>query len=256
MMIKSVFFLGLFCFSGLQAATEISAVPGTNIPPETVAIAKETVKEPAPKSDLLQIGYFSLQNKVYFENEVKPQFDPPSTRSKFNYEVVDLNVYTEAGPADFSQIEKTLTNLSPNFQILIFDFNIVSTKETKNLEDLLTQKANDGVLILASAGRKKENKNVSPLSRTVFGKNPLVVVLGERDRRDRIPMDSHFGPEMLTALRPPAELEGKDAGAVVFGAKLAKNWKRKKSEDWIPYFREKKEKNKRLWLDLENIFPW
>lgn len=218
------------------------------------AVTRELLAAP-DMGGVLKIGYFSIQNKEYFENYVKPQFlkQYPSTSK---YEIHDLNVYNEAGQVDFSQIEKTLSTLAPAFQILLFDFNMVSTKETQSLEELLAKKASAGVLILASAGKKLENKNVSPLSRTVFGKNPQIIVLGERDRRDRIPMDSHFGPEMLTAIKPPADLEGKQAGVILFGAKLAQHWNRKKTEEWMPYFREKKEKNKRLWLDLENIFPW
>ncbi|HPI41501.1 MAG TPA: hypothetical protein PLJ21_11895 [Pseudobdellovibrionaceae bacterium] len=203
----------------------------------------------------LKVGYFSLQNRDYFETQVKPFFAKGSQYGK-SYEVVDLNVYSEQGTTELKLIEKTLSQLDSSYQVLLFDFNLVSSAETQALEELLTKKSNEGALLLASAGKKTENKNVYPLSLTVFGKNPKVIVLGERDRRDRIPMDSHFGPEMLTALRAPQELEGKDAGAIIFGAKLAQHWKKKKSDEWIPYFREKKEKNKRLWLDLENIFPW
>ena len=94
-----------------------------------------------------------------------------------------------------------------------------------------------------------------PLSRTVNGQVPDIVIIGELTEKERLLARSYFGPEMLTALKPPKDYVGQGYSSLFFVSKLATSWNRKSaSADWLSSFKSTKSRSRKIWPDLGDFF--
>jgi hypothetical protein len=167
---------------------------------------------------------------------------------------LDRTPYSDKGLVEINQVSEVLKDLKgPG--VLLFNLNLRVDDGNKILVDQLSALSAAGWVIVGPSGHPPAGQPAAPLSRTVLGKVPQAVILGERNERDRLFGIGFFGPEMLTALRMPKDYMNKDLAAVFFAARLAVAWNRKESSGaWVAAFKNKRTSTRKLWLDIEDFF--
>lgn len=223
----AVTFLGVMCWGAARAAN--ASVPS----------GKTTVV------------YFGLQNQEDFDKKVKPVFDSQSCK---NCELVNYTPYTKEGAVDFPALQERVESLPETTSFVFFDFNMKVNDHNKDLVDALNKKADKGLVVVGSAGVPKANETSSPLSRTVLGQVHNSLIIGELGEKDRLMPTGFYGPEMLTAIRPPKDKIGQGYAPLIFAANLAEHWQKHSGPEWTEHFKAKKSKSRKLWLDMSDMF--
>ncbi len=247
---RLIFFLSLMAISGNGVAAAVSSEAPAAILDQKPEAAPPVLKAPGK----ISVGVVSGETRTDFESKVLPFFkDQWSNCSAC--EVRNLSVYDEKGNwnvrALVSELEASLSSVT----FLLFNVNWrFRAEEDKVLVDLLKKATANGVIVIGSAGYPKEGESSAPLKRTVLGQIPDVVIIGEINERERLLGSSYFGPEMLTAIKPPRDYVGKGLGPSFFAAKLAQNYSRKLPHDWIVQFRNQKMKSRKIWPQVEEFF--
>ncbi len=195
--------------------------------------------------------YFGQQKQADFDTKIKPVFDSQACKS---CELVNYTPYTKEGTVDMAALQERIESLPDNASFVFFDFNLKVNEHTKDLVDLLNKKTAKGLVIVGSAGSPKVNEASSPLSRTVLGQVKDALIIGELGEKDRLIPTAFYGPEMLTALRPPKDKIGQGYSPLIFAANLADRWQRHSPQEWTEHFKNKKAKSRKLWLDLNDMF--
>jgi len=209
--------------------------------------------EAAISQNQTKVVYYTLQNKEYFETKVKPLFAAQASGCK-SCEIVNMTPYKEDGQVDLAALAKSIEELPETTSFALMDFNLKSSDENKALIETLNKKTAAGFVVVASAGAPKSSEASSPLSRTVFGQVQGALIIGELSERDRLMPTGFYGPEMLTAVRPPKDMMGQGFGPLIFASNLAEKWNKRTSTEWVDYFKTKKLKSRKIWLDLNDLF--
>lgn len=199
------------------------------------------------------VAYFSLNGKEHFETKVKPIFKDNASACK-SCEIMNLTPYTKEGQVDVEALAKAIEAIPRQTSFVFMDFNLKNSDDNKEVLEALNGKANKGIIVVASAGQPIGAEASSPLSRTILGQVQDAVIIGELSERDRLMPQGFYGPEMLTAVRPPKDKIGQGFGPLIFASTLAENWTKRSSNQWIAYFKEKKMKTRKIWLDLNDLF--
>lgn len=197
--------------------------------------------------------YFGQQKAEEFELKVKPLFSE-RVRSCKTCEIVNFTPYTKEGEVDLPSLQERIESLPANASFVFFDFNMKVGDSNKPLIELLNKKADSGLVVVGTAGAPKSSETSGPLSRTLLGQIHGALIIGELTERDRLMPTGFYGPEMLTALRPPKEMLGQGYGPLIFAAALAENWQKRNGPEWVEYLRNKKSKNRKIWLELGDMF--
>lgn len=197
--------------------------------------------------------YFGQQKAEDFELKIKPLF-LEKVRPCKTCEIVNYTPYTKEGDVDMSALRERVESLPEGTSFVFFDFNMKVNEQNKELVELLNKKTDSGLVIVGTAGVPKTTESSGPLSRTLLGQVHGALIIGELAERDRLMPAGFYGPEMLTALRPPKEIMGQGYGPLIFAAALAENWQKRTSAEWVEYFRNKKTKSRKIWLDLNDMF--
>jgi hypothetical protein len=201
----------------------------------------------------IAVAVISGESKVEFESKIEPVLkDQLKSCSGCSFQ--NITPYTEDGKFDLAKLPEKLENAGSWSSFIFFNWNGKSTTETKPVVEALKKMVSSGKLVVASAGAAKESEPTLPLSRTIVGEVPGVVIIGEMGERERLHSMSYFGPEMLTAVKPPKEYIGQGYGPLFFASRLATNWNKKNSADWVPHFQETKSRVRRIWPELEDFF--
>lgn len=165
---------------------------------------------------------------------------------------LNLTPYSEKGLIQTDSLISTLEQNAGKFHILFFDFNEKMNNQNKSLFEFLQKISEQNIVLVAAAGQPRQNEPSSMLTKTIFGQIKKAVIIGEIGEKDRLIGQSYYGPEMLTALRPPKEFIGQGYSPILFSTRLTKNFH--KRADWPGYLNEKKLKSKKIWLDLNDLF--
>ncbi|UOF01705.1 hypothetical protein [Bdellovibrio reynosensis] len=197
--------------------------------------------------------FFGQQKAEDFDTKVKPVF-ADFVRPCKSCEIVNYTPYTKDGHVDMEALQERIQSLPENTSFIFFDFNLKANDQTKELIETLNKKVAAGLLVVGSAGAPKSLESSSPLSRTVLGKVNGALIIGELAERDRLMPTGFYGPEMLTALRPPKDMMGQGYSPLMFAAELAENWQKRTPTEWSDHFRTKKLKSRKIWLDLNDLF--
>lgn len=201
----------------------------------------------------IKIGYFSKEAAPAFEKRVQPQFKEFARGC--DCELVNLTPYDDKGQFKAEALADKISGLPSDVAFVFFDFNErYSDKNTPIVEEL-GKKVNDGRLIVATAGVPMSNEGTCPLDRTLMGRVPNSLIIGELTERERLLPQCFYGPEMLSAIRPPKDLMGQGYAPLLFATRLASQWNKRKPQDWLAYLKAKKNKSKKIWPDLEDFFP-
>ncbi len=213
-----------------------------------------TTSAAAIPSDKTLVMYFGQASATDFEVKVKPIFAQNASACK-TCELINMTPYKEDGSVDISALVDKVKSVPAGTSFIFFDFNAKVSEQNKKLVDILNEKAMAGLVVVAAAGSPKDQEPSSSLSKTVFGQVRDAVIIGELTERDRLlPASGFYGPEMLTAIRPPRDLIGQGYSPLIFASNLAENWSKRKPNDWIEHFRAKKSKNRKLWMSLNDLF--
>lgn len=200
------------------------------------------------------VGYFSKEPITTFESKVRPLFEKFTDRCS-GCEIRNLTPYSEKGDFDESKLSATISSLPEDVSFIFFDFNERSSDKNQGLIEALSKKAIAGKLVIASAGVPPNKDGVCPLNKTMMGQVTDSLIIGELTERDRLLPQCFYGPEMLSAIRPPREIMGQGFAPLLFASRLASQWSRRSSQDWKSYLKARKSKTKKLWVDLEDFFP-
>lgn len=197
--------------------------------------------------------YFGQQKAEDFELKVKPVFEEKVRPCK-SCEIVNFTPYTKEGEVDMEALRERVDSMPAGASFVFFDFNMKVSDANKDLVELLNKKADSGLVVVGTAGAPKTTEASGPLSRTVLGQVHGALIIGELAERDRLMPTGFYGPEMLTALRPPKDMMGQGFSPLLFAAALAENWQKRTSSEWVEYFKTKKMKSRKIWLDMGDLF--
>lgn len=199
------------------------------------------------------VVYFGVLKAEEFELKIKPLFADNVGRCK-SCEIVNYTPYNKDGSVDVEALQKKVTSLPEQVSFVYFDFNMRVNDDNKQLVSTLNDKVDSGLVVVGTAGVPQATEASGPLSRTVLGQTHGALIIGELSERDRLMPSGFYGPEMLTALRPPRGQNGQGFSPLIFAANLAENWQKRSSTEWVSHFKTKKEKSRKIWLDLNDLF--
>ncbi|MCE3010445.1 MAG: hypothetical protein LW875_07520 [Proteobacteria bacterium] len=170
-------------------------------------------------------------------------------------EVVNITPYNEAGQFFQEGIAGALDKVGAETQIVWLSWNRRESEVTWNVSQAIRNLLSRNIAVIGSAGRALAGAPAVPLSRTVLGQISDVVIIGELTEKERLLTDSYFGPEMLTAVKPPQEYIGGGIAPLFFVTRWAKVWaQRAERQDWLAHFKSTKTKSRKLWPDLNDFF--
>ena len=211
---------------------------------------------PTKNEDFLKtqvLGVLSRSPKADFEAKL-PDFFKEQFGSCTKCEVRNLTPYDQAGNVDWKQVPKILEANSSQVPVLFLSWNDVFNEKNKELVDALKAWTAKGLFLVGPAGEPMGEGPSHALSRTILGQVPDAVIIGELNERESFPQRSFYGPEMLTAIKPPMELRGENFAACLFAARLVREWNKRPNSEWVSHFRARKSLSKRIWPGLDELF--
>ena len=223
--------------------------------PAEKPLEKTAEKKADKKADKIIVAYFTQRSSTDFEKNIQSLFVGHDGNCK-NCEIVNETPYAKDGSLDMTAlVDKVKSLTADQVSFLFFDFNLKAVEANKALVEALNKKADENLILISSAGIPADGDASGPLSRTVIGQVHNAVIIGELSEKDRLmPANSFYGPEMLTALRPPKELLNQGEAPLLFTAALAQHWTKRKPQGWLDYFKNKKMRNRRIWLEFGDFF--
>lgn len=234
-----------------KTSKEVAKDPVKEAPTEAT---KEAIKEATVESNaLLKVAYFQKDRKDKFDTKIKAIFDQNKTCR--SCDLIDRTPYNAKGEFDPDRLMNELEKIDKNFQIIFFDWNERFSEKNRSWTELIIQKQNQGILVMFSAGYPQPKEPALSLNKTIAGQIPEALIIGEMTDRERLLPMLFYGPEMLTAVKPPKEYMGQGFGPVFFVSRWISQWNRRKPNEWVSFLKVKKTKSKKLWLDLEDFFP-
>lgn len=201
------------------------------------------------------VGYFSKEPAAVFESRIKPFFEEQVRKRCSDCQIRNLTPFLPSGEVDEPSLRILVSSLPSDVSFLFFDWNERAQGSHADLILALSKASGEGMVIVASAGVPVVPDGTCPLTQTLFGKVPGAIILGELEERDRLRAQCYYGPEMLTAVRPPKAVLGQGLGPTYFVAQLASHWNRRDSNEWVGYLKARKAKTKKIWAEMEEFFP-
>lgn len=220
---------------------------------ETATTSSAVLTKDAKDNKKLAIGILDLGQKQIVEEKLLG-FISNQLKSCNYCEVKNLTPYSEKGEVNFAALPATLDPLSAQLGILYVNWNEKMSDKNKSLLESLSKLSASGVIVILPPGDPPAGDAAAPLNKTLAGLVPDALIVGERNERDRLVTNGFYGPEMLTAIRPPKDLMGQGVSAPLFMTKLASQWPKRSPQEWVSYFKGKKSGSRKLWLDLEDFF--
>ncbi|MBL7669437.1 MAG: hypothetical protein JNM39_03015 [Bdellovibrionaceae bacterium] len=169
-------------------------------------------------------------------------------------ELVNLTPYTESSEVDFEKLWPTVLGVSSEYSIIYLHWNEPTNKKTEVLVDQLNDKLSHSVVLVGYAGQPKTTGPTIPLNKTILGQIHQALIVGELTERERLLPQLFWGPEMITAVKPPREYLEQGLSPLLFVSTLAKKVHQRKSQDWPDHLRLRKSKNKKLWPEINDLF--
>jgi hypothetical protein len=201
----------------------------------------------------ISISVFSGADKADFESRVLPVL-AEQMKTCSQCVVGNISPYGADGKVQMNLAAKKFEEAKASSSFFFIDWNAKASPETKTIQEALQKITESGVIVIAAAGLANEAEPTLPLSRTAMGQTKGVVIIGELAERERLPTQSFFGPEMLTALKPPRGFVGQGLGPAFFASRLATQWNKRTAAEWLEHFQTSKAKVRRIWPGLEDFF--
>lgn len=166
----------------------------------------------------------------------------------------NITPYNSDGSLNLKAMPDKIEAARPTSSFLYVQWNAKLTDETKPILESLKKVTQDGWIVIGSAGLAQKEEPTLSLNKTVLGQVSGLIIIGDLAERERLLTQSYFGPEMLTALRPPDTYIGQGISSVFFASKLASNWNKRESKEWLAHFIKTKAKVRRIWPSLDDFF--
>lgn len=208
------------------------------------------------KSDLktpIIVAVISSETKADYESKIEPLMKEEIKNCSL-CTIRNITPYSPEGLLVVAEIPKQLEAAGSSSSFFFLNWNVKASDENKPVIESLKKLVHAGVIVVGTAGTAKDGEPSLPLNKTVSGQVPGMIIIGELAERERLPVNNYFGPEMLTALKPPKDHMGQGLGPVFFVSKLATQWNNKTSEEWLTHFKTTKSKVRRIWPGLEDFF--
>ena len=243
-----------------QSATNSSPSTATSEPTNTVMVevAPESTRVETKKvisANAKRLIYFTHKDQDEVQ-ELKVLIQPLIQQmmtgcSKCDYNVVSVNY--KGTKIDLKDLQKKMDEIPENTKIVVFDFNLKDSEENKFWARQLEGLQQKGILVVSATGRADDSEVPMFLNKTVLGRNQKVILIGELSGQERMWPLSHFGPEVLTALRLPEKYSGQDLAGFYVAVRILPRVQQKSMEDWVTQLFDKKFKTKKLWLDIDEL---
>lgn len=199
----------------------------------------------------LQVAYLGKQGPSRFA-EVQKYFEQ-SKNCKI-CEIKDVSVYLASGDLDREKTIAKWNNENLQFPIILVDWNEKLTDESKSVINILNKQVASGSSVVISAGRAENLEPTLAINKTMAAQISQALILGEMTDRERILPNAYYGPEILTALRLSPGLANQNMAPVVFVTRWVSNWTKRNQYEWPSYLRSRKEKIKKIWPTLDDLF--
>jgi len=201
----------------------------------------------------ISVAVLSGEDKAVFEEKVAPLLKE-EMKSCSGCSFQNITPYTAEGKLSLAEIPARLETAGSSSSFIFIHWNAKVTDETRPILEVLKKITQSGMMVIGSAGLAKGEEPTLPLNKTVLGQVAGLIIIGELGDRERMLTQSYFGPEMLTALRPPKEYLGQGFAPLFFASRLATQWNKKTGKDWVTHFQATKSKVRRIWPGLNDFF--
>lgn len=202
----------------------------------------------------ISVAVLSGEDKAVFEEKVAPLLKA-EMKNCSGCSFQNITPYNAEGKMVLSEVPARLTTAGSSSSFIFIHWNAKVSDETRPVLNELKRLIESGMMVIGSAGLAKGDEPTLALNKTVLGQVPGVIIIGELGERERMLTQSYFGPEMLTALRPPKEYLGQGYASLFFASKLATQWNKKTAKDWQSHFQATKSKVRRIWPGMGDFFP-
>jgi hypothetical protein len=204
------------------------------------------------RAENVRIGFIS--KNIKFADTVDGFLQKNYASLGKNLSFVDFGVYDRNNQLDLKAVENKIESLSKTVNFLYLDFNQPMKDDLQALAVKIQDVVRSQTLIIANGGLSQDPSSTSQIKGTLFGKINGLVLIGEMDQRERLIPGSYFGPELLTAVKPPRQWEWPGAAGLLFVSSLGTQWFKRSVIDWKLHFAQSKSSSKKLWLRLEELF--
>jgi len=201
----------------------------------------------------ISVAVISAESRADYETRIAPLMKE-QMKTCSSCSIQNLTPYTKDGQFSLATLPAQIEAARSSSSFLFLNWNAKSTAETKPVVEVLKKIVQSGMVVVASAGVARGSEPTLPLSRTVVGEVHGIVIIGELGEKERLFSQSYFGPEMLTAVKPPREFIGQGFAPLFFASKLAAQWNKKTGADWLTHFQSTKAKVRRIWPGLDDFF--
>ena len=219
----------------------------------TLGVGSElrAVQEPQSKKPVV-LAVFDNSSRAQYDVRLAPWFAKELASCSNDCQVINYTPYDSEGAFNQKEMNAQLSKALDQSSIILITFNEPLSSQNQVWADKIKQALDKGIVVIGAAGVPKENQPSGPLKKTFLAQASDVLVIGELGERERLLPTSYFGPEMYTAIRSPRDVSEIGIAPAFFATRLAKNFDSR--SDWSNYFKEKKLKTKKIWIDLDDIF--
>ena len=174
-------------------------------------------------------------------------------------QILTFPIYDSKGQLKADQFSQQIQGaIKHRADIFHFSFNLPYSQRLMPMAQTLKNHL-ASQLVVAAAGENPYNVNkIVPLSKTLMGQLPAVLLIGELNKKSQLAPRSSYGPELLTALRRDADFPpGSSYTAVQFTCALAQRLQSKGQQGQMD------QKGRKLWLQQiktrrassKNLYP-
>jgi len=201
----------------------------------------------------ISIAVLAGGSKADFDSKLAPLLQEQISKcSACSFQ--NITPYTSDGAFNLKEVPAKIEAARSSSSFLYIQWNAKVTDETRPVLEVLKKATQDGWIAIGSAGLAQNDEPTLALNKTVLGQVAGLIIIGDMAERERLLTKSYFGPEMLTALRPPDSYVGQGVSSVFFASRLASNWNRRPSKEWLAHFQTTKSKVRRIWPSLDDFF--
>lgn len=137
-------------------------------------------------------------------------------------EIRPYSFFDSHGKVDVAQFEAVLKSLPASTNIIHLSWNISYDKKYDVVIRLLENKINSGVKVVAASGESQNPEEINgEIKDTVMGKVKGVLLVGELNKKGRLPIRAYYGPEIKISHPSLPEHPGSSFTSLIETARIA-----------------------------------